>query len=171
MRLAPYWNGSRATGPKARCIEVTDCWQLWFDGAAAPNPGPMGLGGLLLSPAGERLELSRRAGASGCNNEAELLALGQVLDMAYAAGARRLTIRGDSDFAVQHLQGGAHTAVPRLVALLQRLSVSLGRFDGGVEFFWVPRHRNGEADRLSRLALGLNTAPPAPKARRRRGRR
>lgn len=137
-------------------------WQAWFDGAAAPNPGPMGLGGLLLSPAGEKRELSQRPGRSGCNNEAELLALGEVLDLAWQAGARRLTVWGDSDFAVQHLTGRARTAVPYLAGLLAGLLEKAARFEA-VEFRWLPRHRNGEADRLSRQALGL--LPAVPRAR------
>lgn len=147
---------------------MTAGWQAWFDGAAAPNPGSIGLGALLISPTGERSEVSRRPGCLGCNNEAELLALGEVLDLAFQSGARHLTVRGDSDFAVQHLLGRSQTAVPHLAALLEELRVSVARFEV-VEFIWVPRHRNGEADRLSRLALGLRTEPAGrPISKRRR---
>lgn len=132
-------------------------WLAWFDGAAAPNPGRLGLGALLMGPGGKRLEHSSLAG-HGCNNEAELLALCQALEMAHQAGVRRLTVRGDSDFVVRHVQGLAHTAVPRLVDLLQRVATSLLRFDA-VDLQWVPRHRNGDADQLSRQALGLVAKP------------
>ncbi|MDE2584898.1 MAG: ribonuclease HI family protein [Betaproteobacteria bacterium] len=142
-------------------------WLAWFDGAAAPNPGRLGLGALLVGPDGKRLEHSSLAG-HGCNNEAELLALCQVLEMAHEAGARRLTVRGDSDFVVRHVRGLAHTTVPRLLDLLQRVATSLLRFDA-VELLWVPRHRNGDADQLSRKALGLVAKPtPRPVSRRRR---
>ena len=142
-------------------------WLAWFDGAAAPNPGRLGLGALLVGPDGKRLEHSSLAG-HGCNNEAELLALCQVLEMAYQAGVRRLTVRGDSDFVVRHVQGLAHTAVPRLLDLLQRVATSLLRFDA-VDLQWVPRHRNGDADQLSRQALGLVAKPALrPVSRRRR---
>lgn len=140
-----------------------DCWQGWFDGAAFPNPGRIGLGAVLLSPAGERHELSTLAGASGCNNEAELLALLALLALATELGAKELRLHGDSDFAIRAGQAGqagqggerrALTEVPRLLPLLARLDDALERFEG-VSLVWVPRHRNGEADRLSRLALGL----------------
>lgn len=142
-------------------------WQAWFDGAAAPNPGKIGLGALLVSPEGLRQENSSLAGSHGCNNEAELLALCEVLDMAYEAGARRLMVRGDSDFVVRHVQGLSHTAIPHLAALLQQVAVSIGRFEQ-VQLQWVPRHRNSEADQLSRKALGLVAKPtPRPVSKRR----
>jgi len=147
-----------------------EIWQAWFDGAAAPNPGRIGLGGVLLSPAGERQEFSLRPGSLGCNNEAELMALGELLERALAAGARQLLIRGDSDFAVQHLQGLSRTAVPHLAALLETLQDRLAAFEQ-VQICWVPRHRNQEADRLSRDALGLTTVPAPRPVSRRKGRR
>ena len=33
-----------------------DTWLIWFDGAAQPNPGRIGLGALLLGPAGDLLD-------------------------------------------------------------------------------------------------------------------
>lgn len=135
-----------------------DAWQLWFDGSASPNPGRIGLGAVLLGPAGERIEVSELAAAGGCNNTAELLALQRAVDAAHQAGARRVVIRGDSDFAVRHLLGSARTAIPRLTALLEPLAFSLQGFDE-VRIEWVPRHRNGDADRLSRAALGLPDKP------------
>ena len=47
-------------------------WQAWFDGSSHPNPGRLGIGGVLRSPAGETLEISRMAG-HGDSNEAEFL--------------------------------------------------------------------------------------------------
>jgi len=138
--------------------EWPDAWQLWFDGSASPNPGRIGLGALLLGPAGERIELSEMAPQGGCNNAAELLALQRAVDTAHQAGARRVVIRGDSDFAVRHLLGSAHTAIARLNSLLEPLALSLQAFDA-VRIEWVPRHRNGDADRLSRAALGLPDKP------------
>ncbi|KAB2970723.1 ribonuclease HI family protein [Zoogloea sp.] len=150
-----------------------DAWQLWFDGSASPNPGRIGMGALLLGPAGERIEVSELAPTGGCNNTAEVLALQRAVDAAHQAGARRVVIRGDSDFAVRHLLGSARTAITRLSALLEPLALSLQGFDE-VRIEWVPRHRNGDADRLSRAALGLPDKPalaPLSRALSRRRRR
>lgn len=152
---------------------AADCWQGWFDGAAFPNPGRIGLGAVLFSPAGERHELSTLAAASGCNNEAELLALLAVLDLATKLGAQAIRLHGDSDFVIragQRDRARAITAVPRLVPLLARLNAALEGFKV-VSLVWVPRHRNGEADRLSRQALGLPHKPAAVPGRKKVSRR
>lgn len=141
-------------------------WQAWFDGAALPNPGRIALGAVLISPDGDRLEQSALAGATGCNNEAELRALSAALALAHGAGARRLELHGDSDFAVRHVTGADTTAVARLVVLIEQARQWLPRFEE-VRLIWVPRHRNGEADRLCRRALGLPDEAPQSKPRRR----
>lgn len=151
------------------------CWHGWFDGAARPNPGRLGLGAVLVSPAGERQELSRSPGAVGCNNEAEMLALIALLELARALGARRICLHGDSDFAIsaaRRAAGDELTQVPRLLPLIARLHGLLSGFEV-VALGWIPRHRNGEADRLARQAIGLpEKIAEVPVARkRRRGRR
>lgn len=133
-------------------------WQLWFDGSAQPNPGRLGLGAVLVGPLGQRQDYSAQAPGHGCNNEAELLALGKALELARQAGARHLVLRGDSDFAVRHLRGEAVTQVGRLQALVAMIRGELGGF-ASVRLEWVPRHRNPDADRLSRAALGLPDKP------------
>ena len=133
-------------------------WQAWFDGAALPNPGKIGIGALVISPAGERFEKSALAGCNGCSNEAELHALCTALELAHGAGARRLVVRGDSDVALRYVAGSDATAIERLVALVARAQEWLKRFDD-VQLLWVPRHRNEEADRFSRQALGLPHKP------------
>ena len=133
-------------------------WQAWFDGSALPNPGRIGLGALLRGPGGQQLEYSGMAAEGGCNNEAELLALGKALEMARDAGACHLVVRGDSDFAVRHLRGEAHTSVAHLQALILQMQPLLAAFTS-VRLEWIPRHRNPDADRLSRAALGLPDKP------------
>lgn len=143
-------------------------WQIWFDGSAYPNPGRLGLGAVLRGPEGQYIELSSTAHGPGCNNEAELLALEQAVRVALEAGARQLVAHGDSDFVVRHLNGDAHTDIARLRAIIERLRARLSDFVA-VRLKWVPRHRNPDADRLSRAALGLPDKPaPRPISRRRR---
>ncbi|AWI81474.1 ribonuclease H [Parazoarcus communis] len=146
--------------PAPSAGETGDCWLGWFDGAALPNPGKLGLGVVLQSPDGSRVEFSERGEGTGCSNEAELQALCAALSLAHAAGVQRLVLSGDSDFAVRHAAGSAHTAVPRLMALIDKVQALAGLFEA-VVWQWVPRHRNGDADRLSRGALGL-VHKPAP---------
>ncbi|MGE0013988.1 MAG: ribonuclease HI family protein [Azoarcus sp.] len=161
--------------PAPLCGEKEVCWRAWFDGAALPNPGKLGLGVVLQSPDGTRLEYSERGEGVGCSNEAELQAVCAALSFALAAGAQCLVVSGDSDFAVRHVAGNAHTAVPRLLALIDKAQALAARFQT-IEWQWVPRYRNGDADRLSRRVLGLVHKPAphpakalADKRRRRKG--
>jgi len=135
-------------------------WQMWCDGSALPNPGKMGLGALLISPSGERFELSTVERGIGCNNEAELYALCAALEWAHDKGAKHVEVWSDSDFVVQHLVGSASTTVARFIPLIAQARTSLESF-AEVRLAWLPRHRNGEADRLSRQALGLPDKPAA----------
>ncbi|QWT45739.1 ribonuclease HI family protein [Azospira inquinata] len=133
-------------------------WRLWFDGSAHPNPGPMAWGVRLEAPDGRSWERCHKIGRSGCNNEAELLALEAALLLAREQGAGLLDIRGDSDFVVTQVNGGAPETVSRLAPLVERLRGLMGD-QGQAALAWVPRHRNREADRLCRQAFGL---PPKP---------
>ena len=133
-------------------------WQAWFDGSALPNPGRMGIGLVLQAPDGSVCERSFLARESGCNNEAELHALCALLELARDKGVRHLQIHGDSNVAVRYTNGVDATTIARLQTLIVRAQGLLAEF-GEVSLCWIPRHRNGAADTLSRRALGL---PPKP---------
>ena len=122
---------------------------------------------VLRAPDGRREEKSALLNASGCNNEAELQALCAALEMAAAAGARSLVLRGDSDVALRYVRGPDSTQIVRLCLLVAAARDALRRFDE-VQMVWIPRHRNRDADRLSRQALGLPPSPvPVLRSRRR----
>jgi ribonuclease HI len=123
-----------------------------------PNPGKIGVGVLLVAPDGQRSEKSLLLTVAGCNNEAELHALLAALEIATSAGARRLVLRGDSDVAIRYVRGPDNTQIARLCLLVAAARDAMRPFDE-VQLLWIPRHRNRDADRLSRQALGL---PPSP---------
>ncbi|MYM81926.1 reverse transcriptase-like protein [Duganella sp. FT50W] len=127
-------------------------WQGWFDGSAHPNPGRIGIGALLCGPDGQRIEISRRAG-HGNSSEAEYLALTALLEAAKQMGVTGLAVRGDSQVVINDVNLGAARGAKGLEehrARVQALMAALGE----VELRWLPRHRNGEADRLSQQAAG-----------------
>jgi ribonuclease HI len=98
-----------------------------------------------------------------------LHALCLALEIAKAEGARRLVLRGDSDVAVRYVRGPQSTQIARLVILVAQARERIRGFED-VQLLWVPRHRNVEADRLSRQALGLPTVPVKVAKGRRRSR-
>ncbi len=126
-------------------------WRGWFDGSATPNPGRIGIGALLLGPSGERSEVSRRAG-EGSSGDAEYLALIALLEDAARLGVAELVVYGDSQVVVHDMLLAAGTGARGLEhhrATALALVAALGK----VAVRWVPRHRNGDADRLSQQAL------------------
>jgi ribonuclease HI len=140
-------------------LSVEIYWQGWFDGSARPNPGDIGIGVVLLAPDARRFEKSERLAGSGCNNEAELQALCALLELACAAGARHLQVRGDSDVAIRYVNGPEATVIEPLRMLVLRARELMGHFEE-VQLSWIPLARNGDADRLSRQALGLPDRSP-----------
>jgi ribonuclease HI len=128
-------------------------WRGWFDGSAHPNPGKLGIGALLLGPNGERIEVSEAAGY-GSSSDAEYAALTAVLQAALKVRPPpvQLLLYGDSQVVINDVLGttplgakGLETQRATVVALLEQFT--------DVSLRWLPRHRNGEADRLSQLAI------------------
>lgn len=120
---------------------------------------------MVQAPDGQRNSEAALLGRSGCSSEAELHALVGVLELAWKQGARRLVVRGDSAVAIAYVNGSDHTGIERLAVLIRQAQLAAARFDE-ISLQWVPRHRNAEADALSRQAFGL--APKVPRLRRRR---
>lgn len=142
-------------------------WTVHCDGSAQPNPGRMGLGVVIVAPDGRRDTLCIATHATGCNNEAELRAVGAALDALRRRGARAVRVYTDSSLLVAQLGDRPVAPVVRLAALYDEARDSLRSFERAA-LHWIPRHRNGEADALARAALGIPPKPPAKSAGRRR---
>ena len=121
-----------------------------------PNPGRMAIGAVLTGPDGSRHELGQHLPGTGCNNEAELRALLAGLTLAQSQGADHVRIYTDSLWLVEQLAqhrvpGQRIRATVRLADWLQIVRVALQAF-GEVQWRWVPRRCNTEADALARAA-------------------
>ena len=138
--------------------------EVWTDGACSGNPGPMGIGVVVLAD-GARKELGEYLGV-GTNNIAELTAIERGLDLvaelpppaAPAGGAaarmRRVRIYTDSGYAIGLLgKGWKAKANQELVARLRK------RVDAvpNLEWIKVPGHagvpENERCDQLARDAI------------------
>jgi ribonuclease HI len=131
-------------------------WRAWFDGSAHPNPGHCGIGALLLGPEGERIAISQAVGY-GNSSEAEYFALIAVLEAARDAGARGLTLYGDSQVVINDVSGDDASAAPSLSAL-RATARALIDLLGGPALRWIPRHKNAEADALSQQAVAATAS-------------
>ncbi|WP_241523009.1 ribonuclease HI family protein [Herminiimonas fonticola] len=135
-------------------------WLAWFDGATHPNPGKMGIGGLLKNPDGDVITSISYAAGQGDSSVAEYLALFAVLQAAVNARSKKLIIYGDSRVVLDDVQtktagapilGSHRTRARELIAQLN-----------DVTFIWIPRRKNSMADALSQQAIKLpSTYMPA----------
>ncbi len=126
-------------------------WRGWFDGSAHPNPGRCGIGALLFGPGGEEVTVSKAAGY-GNSSEAEYLALIALLEAAREAGARDMTLYGDSQVVIDDVNGSDAAAAPALRELRDAARALMAEL-GGVALRWIPRHKNAQADALSQRAV------------------
>jgi len=132
-----------------------------------PNPGRMGIGAVLTAPDGARHTLSQATHTTGCNNEAELLALTLALQELRARGATAVRAYSDNSILVEQLAASEAKPIVRMAALFDDARALLASFDDA-RVQWIPRHRNGEADALARAALGFAPKPPARHAKKKR---
>jgi ribonuclease HI len=146
---------SRAARPgRARPADLRDdavAWTGWFDGSAMPNPGRIGIGGVLKSPRGEMIEISETAGR-GDSSAAEYLALIALLDVALKEGVRGLTIYGDSRVVIDDMGARAGEGIRSLDHYASRARELVAAI-GDVTLQWIPRERNARADALTRRAV------------------
>lgn len=131
-------------------------WILHIDGSAMPNPGRMAIGVVLTGPNASHFDLGKALPGTGCNNEAELRALLAGLDLAQQQGAMALRIYTDSQWLVAQLaipDSGKPLPRPtwRLLPWIEKVKAAVQCFDE-VQWRWIPRHCNAQADALAREA-------------------
>lgn len=126
-------------------------WLAWFDGAVHPNPGKMGIGGVLKSPGGVVKEISFNAGVGDSSN-AEYIALIAVLQAAMEANPAKLVIYGDSQVVLNDVNP-ATIGESRILTEKREQARRLIAQLPDVTLCWIPRKKNGEADALSQRAV------------------
>lgn len=128
--------------------------RLHTDGGARGNPGPAGIGAVLLSEDGEVLgEVARGIGIT-TNNEAEYSALIAGLELAHSQGITDLDVFMDSQLVVSQVNGEWKIKKEHLRPLAVRARSLLNRFDRASLSF-VPREHNADADRLANQGMDL----------------
>jgi ribonuclease HI len=129
----------------------------YTDGACSGNPGPCGLGVVLLTD-GERSELSEYLG-TGTNNIAELTAILRALERLEKT-ERALWVHTDSQYAIGVLTKGWKAKANQ--ELIAALKASMRHFPK-LELVYVPGHAgvplNERADELARAAVSSRRSP------------
>jgi ribonuclease HI len=129
------------------------------DGAARGNPGPAGIGAVVLDGDGRVLaEVAEGIGVA-TNNVAEYRAAIAGLELAGRLGAQEVLLRADSKLLIEQLEGRYRVKNPTLVRLhgdARRLAKAFRR----VRFEHVPRRKNAHADGLANRGVDAWLAGP-----------
>ena len=145
----------RPAAPKSP-LRVPGSIEVWTDGACSGNPGPMGIGVVVID--GDRREEIGEYLGVGTNNIAELTAiergLERVMAVAKDARQRRIRVYSDSGYAIGLLEKGWKAkANQELVARLRKQVAAVPN----LEFVKVPGHagvpENERCDQLARDAI------------------
>jgi len=126
---------------------------IQIDGASKGNPGPAGIGVVLVEGSGEVHEISEYVGMA-TNNVAEYLALLTALEEALIRGAERLTIQTDSELLAKQINREYNVRKQNLRFLFRRAKRLMTGFQE-VTVSHVPREQNERADRLAQEAVPL----------------
>jgi ribonuclease HI len=137
-----------------------DTIHVWTDGACTGNPGPMGIGVVVIA-SGERRELGEFLGL-GTNNIAELTAIERGLQVAEQLAPERsrpVQVYSDSAYSIGVIsQGWKAKANQELVARLRRQVAGFS----DLSFVKVAGHagipENERCDQLARRAIELRAA-------------
>lgn len=124
--------------------------EIHVDGASSGNPGRAGIGLIIESVDGSRLEKSLHIGLA-TNNVAEYTAIVEALRTAEQLGATAVRIYSDSELVINQLNGKYTVRNPELQRLRGTIESISRRFDR-VEFIKVPREENRVADALAKAA-------------------
>ena len=127
---------------------------IYTDGASKGNPGPSGAGGIILTPDGETIEEFREHLGRTTNNVAEYEAVRIGLARALALGARRVTVRLDSELVSNQLTGRYRVKDTKLIDRYLEVGQLLSRLDS-VRFETIPREKNTRADKLAQIGARM----------------
>ena len=134
--------------------------KIFTDGACRGNPGPAGVGVVMLNEKGEVVKTISHSIGQATNNIAEYTALIYALQEALVLKANRVKIHTDSELMYCQLNGEYKIKNEKLKILFdqaQNLKQGFEHF----EMKLIPREENHEADRLaSKAILMQNTSKP-----------
>ena len=131
------------------------------DGASSGNPGPSGLGVVIVLN-GKTHEIAEPIGTA-TNNIAEYSSLVRALERTLELGASEAEVYMDSELVVRQMLGQYKVKNKGLKPFFVKAKALSNKFKV-FSIAHVPREKNKEADRLSKLALEA-VAPDEAQAR------
>jgi ribonuclease HI len=124
---------------------------MYFDGSACEDR--CGIGILLVSPRVVTYSFSIRLPAPCTNNLAEYEAVHRGMELLVEAGAEAVEVFGDSKLVISQLTEEYRCESESLFLLWMQCRELMIRFRY-LNFYWIPRSQNAEANDLEQKALG-----------------
>ena len=133
------------------CLSTSQ-WKMYFYGAS--NRRGNGAGVLLIDPYGVHIPFAVKLSFPTTNNTAEYEACIYGIKAALAAGAKNLTVYGDSYLIISQTIGAWKVRDERLQMYTEYLQQFIPFFEE-IEFKHLPREQNSFTDALANLAVNL----------------
>ncbi|XP_075658982.1 uncharacterized protein LOC142628829 [Castanea sativa] len=110
-----------------------------------------GIGVILKSPEGDKLEYTARLQYQNANNEAEYKALLKGLELAKSLGVESIIVKGDSQLVINQVNGMCEAKEDLMKKYLNKVKRLIQKFKE-VGFVQLPREEHMEVDALARGA-------------------
>ena len=125
---------------------------IYTDGGARGNPGPAGIGALIMDENKNKIvEISEYLGVA-TNNQAEYQAVVAAIRRAKELEAEEVQFYLDSQLVVEQLNGNYKVKNKGLQSLFTRVYNDSLNFKK-VVYSHIPREQNKEADKLANMAM------------------
>jgi ribonuclease HI len=134
-------------------------WAMYFDGSACEDG--CGIGILLVLPLGVTYSFSVRLLAPCTNNLAEYEAVCKGMELLLQAGAEAVEVFGDSKLVISQLTKEYRCESESLFPLWMQCRELMTQFRY-INFYWIPRSQNVEANDLAQKALGYKEITGKP---------
>jgi ribonuclease HI len=126
-------------------------WAMYFDGSVCGDGS--GIGILLVSPRGATYSFSIRLPTPCTNNLAEYEAAHKGMELLLEARAEAVEVFGDSKLVISQLMEAYRYESELLFPLWRQCHELMARFRY-INFYWIPRVQNSEANDLAQVASG-----------------
>jgi ribonuclease HI len=126
-------------------------WAMYFDGSTCGDR--CGIGILLVSPQGAAYSFSIRLPTPCTNNLAEYEAVRKGMELLLKVGAEAVEIFGDSKLVISQLTEEYRCESESLLPLWEQCQELMAQFRY-INFYWIPRIQNSEANDLAQMASG-----------------
>ena len=127
---------------------------LYVDGGSRGNPGPSGIGVVILDPKGQRVKEFKKYIGIAANNIAEYNAVIYGLQEALIEKATEIELNLDSELVARQLKGEYKVKNSNIKPLFEQALHLISGFKK-VDIRHIDRAKNKEADKLVNKAINL----------------